>query len=142
MSPPNYKRNHPETCASAARNQKAREKRQANKRKAASESESNDAYEPEPEPNSDTAEREAECDSHPDEAQLSDSFGFPTPADLVPKRRSCSRKRQALDTVANTGTRRTCAHRRRWLKMQRIMGPNISPEPDADLFTTAITFLT
>ncbi|KAJ7920066.1 hypothetical protein B0H13DRAFT_1867968 [Mycena leptocephala] len=73
----------------------------ANKRKAASESESNDAYDAEPD--SDTAEREAECDSHPDEAQLSDSFEFPTPADLVPKRRSRSRKRQAFDTDQREG---------------------------------------
>ncbi|KAF8171559.1 hypothetical protein K438DRAFT_191889 [Mycena galopus ATCC 62051] len=48
--------------ARSARNQKAREKRQANKRKAVFDSESEDAYEPEPD--SDTAKREAESDSY------------------------------------------------------------------------------
>ncbi|KAF8198225.1 hypothetical protein K438DRAFT_1584225 [Mycena galopus ATCC 62051] len=88
-----------------ARNQMAREKCQANKRKAASESESEDRYEPESD--ADVIDREAELDSHLNQAHLSDNFEFPTPADLVPNRRSRPKKRQALDTVTNTGPRHT-----------------------------------
>ncbi|KAF8132242.1 hypothetical protein K438DRAFT_1787947 [Mycena galopus ATCC 62051] len=111
--------------ARSARNQKAREKRQANKRKAVFDSESEDAYEPEPD--SDTAKREAESDSYLDEAHLSDSFKFPTHAGLVPKRASRPRKRQALDTVTNTGTRRTRAPPQKVAEIAKDYGPQYRP---------------
>ncbi|KAF8179975.1 P-loop containing nucleoside triphosphate hydrolase protein [Mycena galopus ATCC 62051] len=107
------------------RNQKAREKRQADKRKAVSESESKDRYEPESD--ADVIDREAELDSHLDQAHIFDSFEFPTPADLVLNRRSRPKKRQALDTVTNTGPRRTRTAPQKMAEIAKDYGPQYRP---------------